>query len=76
MRRRGGKGSTITGFLMSAKQGFFYPAASSQFFFFFFQRCCSIFQTGNQTIAQGASEVMKNRASLGVFSMVMGLFWA
>ena len=36
MRGRGGKGSTITGFLMSAKQGFFYPAASSQFFFFFF----------------------------------------
>ena len=58
---------------MSAKQGFLYPAASSQIFFFF-QRCCSIFQTGNQTIAQGTSEVMKNRASLGVFSMVMGLF--
>ena len=37
MRGRGGKGSTITGFLMSAKQGFFYPAASSQFFFFFFK---------------------------------------
>ena len=35
MRGRGGKGNTITGFLMSAKQGFLYPAASSQFFFFF-----------------------------------------
>ena len=37
MRGRGGKGSTITGFLMSAKQGFLYPAASSQFYFIFFK---------------------------------------
>ena len=35
MRGRGRRGGTITGFLMSVKQGFLYPAASSQFFFFF-----------------------------------------
>ena len=83
MRGRGGRGGTLTGFLMSAKQGFLYPAASSQFFFFSKMLLHFPDWKSNNfglkqcvTFAQGTSEVMKNRASLGVFSMVMGLFWA
>ena len=82
MRGRGRRGGTITGFLMSVKQGFLYPAASSQFFFFFSKMLLHFpdWKSNNfglkqrVTFAQGTSEVMKNRASLGVFSMVMGLF--